>query len=70
VSALRWGVGVWLAPGGDDRFCGAELEVLAAETGCGLQCPLVWQRGEEFDHTVTEIGHRLRTALRGGTPEQ
>ena len=42
--------------------------VLAAETGCGLQCPLVWQRGEEYDRTVTEMAARIRTALRGGPP--
>jgi hypothetical protein len=67
-SALRWGVGVWLTEGSDDRVCGVELEALAAETGCGLQCPLVWQRGEEYDRTVTEMAARIRTALRGGPP--
>lgn len=70
---LGWGIAVWLKgqasglPASAGR-CEFELEALARDPGCNLQCPYSPQRGAEFDQTLKEMAGRLSLAFNGAAP--
>jgi hypothetical protein len=68
---LGWGIAVWMkgqsqqANGGRCEF---ELETLAADPGCGIQCPYSPQRGADFDDALKDMSHRLSLAFGEASP--
>jgi hypothetical protein len=70
---LGWGIAVWLKGSGSGLpvaggRCEFELETLAREPGCGVQCPYSPQRGAEFDQTLKDMAGRLSLAFDGASP--